>query len=494
MKTVWLLGDQLNRNVASLGDATPDRVRLLMVESSAKIGSKPFHRQRLHFIVASMRRFAAEMEAAGFEVDYRKAPSMQQGFRDHLHDYRPDSVEVMEPMSWVMRQRLANMDVTLVRSNQFLCHYEDFAAWAEGRKRMVMEDFYRWQRSRLGYLMDGDDPVGGTWNYDEANREPPPHDGRPWPQPQTTALDALDRSVIADLPETAFGADPDGTWATTRHEALRRLEYFVESVLPGYGPYQDAMLAGNWSMAHSLLSPYLNIGLLMPDEVCDAAAEAYRSGAAPIESVEGFIRQIIGWREYVWGVYWLWMPEYQYENRLGGDRAVPPAITTGDTDMRCVADSRAAVEQHAYAHHIQRLMIFGNLGLTAGIDPQQLVEWMWASFIDGAEWVMLPNVIGMALHADGGQMATKPYAAGGNYISKMSDYCRECRYNPKQRTGPDACPFTTLYWDFLDRNREALAGNHRMARQLAAAGRLQDMPAVRDRARDVLELLDSGSL
>jgi deoxyribodipyrimidine photolyase-related protein len=247
-------------------------------------------------------------------------------------------------------------------------------------------------------------------------------------------------------------------------------------------------------MGHSLLSPYLNLGMLTPGEVCDAAEEAYRSGRAPIESVEGFIRQIIGWREYVWGLYWLGMPGYARRNEMGAHRPLPPLFTTGETDMRCIADSLASVADHAYAHHIQRLMILGNLALLSGVVPEEMVRWMWASFIDGAEWVMVPNVLGMALYADGGLMATKPYAAGGNYINKMSDACGECRFDPKRRTGEDACPFTTLYWDYLDRNREHLAGNHRIARQLAAAARLGDMAHVQERAVAVLERLDAGEL
>ena len=400
----------------------------------------------------------------------------------------------MEPMSYRMRLRLDELEVETVRSNQFLCHYEDFGAWASGRRRLVMEDFYREQRRRLGYLMDGDEPAGGRWNFDTENRESPPTDGRSWPEPIRSRLDAIDRAVIADLPDAAVGAPPDGTWATSRRAALARLRHVVDNVLPLFGPHEDAMLAGTWSMGHSLLSPYLNIGLLYPDEVCDAAEAAYRDGRIPIASAEGFIRQIIGWREYVWGTYWLWMPEYADVNELSATRPLPPLFRTAPTEMRCVADSLTSVSEHAYAHHIQRLMVLGNLALLTGTVPQQVVDWMWASFVDGAEWVMLPNVLGMALHADGGRMATKPYAAGGNYINKMSDYCGDCRFNPRRRTGPDACPFTTLYWDFLDRNRGRLSDNHRMARQLHALDRLDDLEAVRARASSVLASLDAGTL
>lgn len=495
MDTVWVLGDQLNKRITSLVDRSPDDTRVLMIESKAKIGSKAYHRQRLHLVLTAMRRFAAELRSAGFTVDYVEASSFADGLRQHRQRHRSERVIVMEPMSYSMLRHLKGLDVELVRSNQFLCHYDDFAKWANGRKRLVMEDFYRWQRSRLGYLMDDDEPTEGQWNFDADNREPPPRDGRSWPQPAVSRLDEIDRAVIDDLPPTAIGASPSsGIWATSRRAALHRLRDFVDRVLPIFGPHEDAMLAGEWKMAHSTLSPYLNLGLLHPTEVCDAAEAAYREGKVPIQSAEGFIRQVIGWREYVWGVYWLWMPDYERSNSLEASRSLPPLFTNGDTGMRCVGDALASVDQYAYAHHIQRLMILGNLGLLSGVVPSELVEWMWGSFVDGAEWVMLPNVLGMALYADGGLMATKPYAAGGNYINRMSDYCGECRYNPKLRVGEDACPFTTLYWDFLARNADRLASNHRLSQQLRAAERLSDMDLVRKRAADVLSRLESGEL
>lgn len=494
MDTVWVLGDQLNRSIASLAGRAGTDTRVLMIESGAKIESKDYHRQRLHLVLAGMRRFAAELRKAGFEVDFRNAPSFATGLTQHRSEFRPQRILVMEPMSFTLASQLSDLGVEVVRSNQFLCHYEEFAAWAQGRQRLVMEDFYRWQRRRLGYLMDGDEPAGGRWNFDADNRQPPPRDGRPWPSPVTSQLDDLDREVIADLPETAVGDVPAGIWATSRRAALRRLRDFIDNVLPIFGPHEDAMLHGEWKMAHSTLSPYLNLGLLHPAEVCDAAERAYREGKVPIESAEGFIRQIIGWREYVWGVYWLWMPEYAGLNALEASRPLPPLFLTGETQMRCVADALASVRSHGYAHHIQRLMILGNLALVSGVVPQQMVDWMSRSFVDGAEWVMLPNVIGMSLFADGGLMATKPYAAGGNYINRMSDHCAGCVYDPKSRVGDNACPFTTLYWEFLMSNNERLRGNHRLARQLKAATRLSNIAEVRLRAAEALALLDRGDL
>jgi deoxyribodipyrimidine photolyase-related protein len=259
-------------------------------------------------------------------------------------------------------------------------------------------------------------------------------------------------------------------------------------------PAATLRLTDEWRLAHSVLSHALNIGLLLPGEVCDATEHAYRSGMVPISSAEGFLRQVIGWREYVWGVYWRWMPGYRHSNELHAARPLPPVFTGATTKMRCVETAVKGVHERAWVHHIQRLMVLGNLALLAGVDPGAMVEWMWRSFIDGAEWVMVPNGRGMSLYADGGRMATKPYASGGAYINRMSDSCKGCAFNPKVRTGDDACPFTTLYWDFLARHRTRFAGNHRMAQAVRGLDRLSDLPQVRARATDVLDRLDAGTL
>jgi deoxyribodipyrimidine photolyase-related protein len=493
--TVWVLGDQLNREIGALAAADPTTHRVLLVESSAKLASKRWHRQRAHFVITSMRRFADELRAAGYEVDHRRSPSLRAGFHDHVAQFAPTAVVATEPASWDGRGLLRDLDVELVRSNQFLCHYDEFSEWAAGRTRLTMEDFYRWQRSRLGYLMDGDEPVTGRWNYDDQNRERPPRTANPWPSPLRSRLDDVDRAVLAELPDDCWGAEPDGTWATSRRAALARLRHFVDDVLPMFGPHEDAMVERSWHLAHSVLSPYLNVGLLLPAEVCDAVQDAYDAGRVPIASAEGFIRQVIGWREYVWGVYWLWMPDYRSSNELGADRPVPPVLRgEAETDMNCVRQCMTTLHDHAYNHHIQRLMVLGNLAMLHGVDPWEMTDWMWSSFIDGAEWVMLPNVIGMSQWADGGRMATKPYAAGGNYIDTMSDSCGSCRYDRTKRVGPDACPFTTLYWDFLARHHDRLVKHPRVARQVRASERLSDLPAVRERAVEVRRRLDDGTL
>lgn len=498
-ETVWILGDQLNRDVGVLAGRSPGDCRVLLVVSEAKRASKRWHRQRLHLVLSAMAHFAHELEDEGFEVDLRHAPTLETGLRAHCDAFDVDRVIAMEPMSWDGKLMLERAGVETVRNTQFLCHYDDFAQWAAGRTTLKMEDFYRWQRRRLDVLMDpdadGSHPIGGRWNFDHDNREPPPKDGRSWPEITRFELDAVDAEIIASFGDDVWGDEPDGTWPVTRAQALTRLDEFVSHGLAPFGPHEDAMLGAEWKLAHSVLASSMNLGLLHPGEVVDAAERAFHQGGAPLNSVEGFIRQVAGWREYVWGVYWLWMPGYRDRNALDARRAVPPAFTgeTG-TQMACVANVIGHVRQHGYAHHIERLMVLGNLALTAGVHPSAMTDWMWASFVDGAEWVMLPNVVGMALHADGGQMATKPYASGGAYINKMSDSCRGCRYNPKKRTGDDACPFTTLYWDFLARNEGALKGNHRMARQLAAMRKLADLDDVRARAQVVLSELEAGTL
>lgn len=492
--SVWVLGDQLDRTLGALGAARPDTHRIVLVEGREPLEGRRWHRQRAHLVLTSMRRLAAELTAEGFDVDHRVAPTIAQGVRAHVAEFAPDELLVTEPNSRTGRRVADALGATQVRSDQFLCHHDDFAAWADGRRSLRMEDFYRWNRTRLGYLMDGDRPAGGRWNFDADNREPPPKDGRSWPEPVRTELDELDREVLASLPDSCWGADPDGTWPTTRDEARRRLRHAIDVVLPRFGPHEDAMLSTSWHLAHTLLSPALNVGLLHPREVCDEIEAAYRSGDVPIASAEGLLRQIIGWREYVWGVYWLWGPDYAAMNELGATRPLPPVYTGAATSMRCVEHTMGALHDHGWTHHIQRLMVLGNLSLLGGVRPDELVEWMTVGFVDGAEWVMLPNVVGMALHADGGMMATKPYAAGGAYIDRMSDYCRPCRYDRTKRTGPDACPFTTLYWDFIARHSERFEHNARMVQPVRGAQRLGDLDEVREQAVELLARLDAGEL
>ena len=493
--SVWILGDQLDEAHPGLVAGEPQRTRVLMIESEALLSSRCFHRQRLHLVLAAMRRYADALRARGFEVDYRRAQSFRHGLAQHRAAYRPSEVVAAEPMSRGMLDAFKQLSVRVLRHERFLCHYQSFARWAHGQRMLRMEHFYRARRKETGYLMRHGEPVGGTFSFDADNRKPPPRGPQRWPEVLCDELDALDRQVIAELPETAFGAAPSGVWATTRAGALRRLEHFVQQVLPRFGPHQDAMLHGAWHMAHSLLSPYLNLGLLHPREVCDAAQSAYDAGAAPLASVEGFVRQVLGWREYIWGCYWLFGAEYAQVNALSAERSLLPLYRDPSrTKMRCVRDALESVEAHGYAHHIQRLMVLGNLSLIAGVRPRALSDWMQASFIDASEWVMWPNVLGMALFADGGRMSTKPYAAGGAYIHRMSDACGRCVYDPKQRTGPKACPYSTLYWDFFARHEPRFAGNPRVRPVLLGLHKLSDLKQTRERALEVLSGLERGAI
>ncbi len=499
--TVWVWGDQLHRDLAHLRGRDPGATRVLMVISDRKLLERPWHRQKLHLMVTAMRRFAASLAEEGFTVDLRRAPTMRAGLEAHLDAGAPDEVVAMEPASRTGTATLARLGVPMVLNDHFLCHWEEFATFTAGRKRTTMEDFYRWRRAATGWLMEGELPVGGRWNLDADNRVPP-HAGLAAESAEVPPVvdppDALDADLDAWLPAgvRTFGAAWDGTWATSRPQALARLERFVTRVLPRFGDHQDAMVAGAWHLNHSLLSQALNLGLLHPREVCEAAVAEHDAGRAPLNAVEGFLRQVLGWREYLWGVYRTAPDGYAASNALGADLPLPPALTGhAPTAMRCLEDTLTSVHDHAYAHHIQRLMVLANLATLAGVDPAALTDWMHGAFIDAYDWVMVPNVIGMGTFADGGRVATKPYVSGGAYVDRMSrGYCDDCRFDRTRRTGPDACPFTTLYWDVLDRNRDVLRGNHRLSRAYANLDRLGDLPQVRERAVEVRRALAEGRL
>ena len=443
-----------------------------------------------------MRRFADELRSEGFSVDYRIAPSMREGVRQHIAEMQPSAVVATEPNSYAARELVKSLGIQTEPSDQFLCHPDEYSQFMGERRTIKMEDFYRWQRRRLNVLMDGDQPCEGQWNFDAENRLPPPKTGHDrWPTPRTYELDALDKQVISDIGDNSWGDAPTGVWATTRDDALQRMNYFVENVLPVFGEHEDAMLSSNWHLAHSLLSPYLNNGLLLPMEVIRAAESAYRNGHVPINSAEGFIRQILGWREYIWNCYWRWMPDYAGMNELQAERDLPRMFLDPEaTQMSCMKSVVQNVQQRSYAHHIERLMVLGNFSLIAGINPQQLTNWMWENFIDAAEWVMVPNVIGMSQFADGGMLATKPYASGGAYIDRMSNHCKGCVYDRKKRVGEDACPFTNLYWDFFLRHQDRFVKNPRVARQVRAAQQLVDRVELQETAQTMLARLDDGVL
>ena len=473
----FLLGDQLTRRIATLTDLDPDHDVVLLVEVRAEATYVRHHKQKIAFLFSAMRHFAAELEAEGVRVDYvRLDDSANTGsFTGELMRaiarHEPDRVVVTEPGEWRVWEMMqawrddAAVPVQIRDDNRFLCPRADFAAWAGDRRSLRMETFYRGMRRRTGLLMDGGEPTGGRWNFDAENRKGLPK-GHALPERVGFPPDAVTREVIA-LVEAAFadhfGATEAFAWPVTRADALAAFRDFLAVGLPHFGDYQDAMRTGAPFLYHALISPALNAGLLTPEEVCRAAERAYREGAAPLHCVEGFIRQILGWREYVRGLYWARMPDYAGSNALEATRDLPWFYWSGETEMNCLAQSIADTRAHAYAHHIQRLMVTGNFALLAGIAPAQVEEWYLVVYADAYEWVELPNVHGMVLWADGGVMGSKPYAASGAYINRMSDYCRGCAYDVAQRTGPTACPFNALYWNFLITHADRLSGNPRLA-------------------------------
>ena len=477
-----VLGDQLDRAVAALAGFDLARDTVLMVEAMAEATYVPHHPKKIAFILAAMRHFAAELRASGVRLRYVALddPANTQSFAGELAravaELRPERVLVTEPGEWrVLAELRACPGLEILPDDRFFCGTAAFARWAGERRQLRMELFYREMRKATGILMEPDgEPAGGQWNYDADNRKPLP-DGLPLPEPLRIEPDAVTREVLT-LVGQRFGhhfGDLEPFWfAVTRKDALRALDRFIEAALPRFGDYQDAMKQGEDWLFHSALSQYLNSGLLRPAEVCVAAEQAWRDGAVPLNSAEGFIRQILGWREYVRGIYWLKMPGYAQLNGLGNQRPLPWFYWTGETDLNCLRQALDQTRREALSHHIQRLMVTGNFALLAGVIPEEICAWYLAVYADAYEWVELPNVLGMVMHADGGYLGSKPYAAGGNYINRMSDFCRSCRYDVKAKAGPDACPLNYLYWNFMLENRAKLGRNPRLAQALRTLDRL----------------------
>jgi deoxyribodipyrimidine photolyase-related protein len=471
---ILVLGDQLSPNLSSLRAGDPTQDRVLMVEAQEEATYVRHHKKKIAFLFSAMRHFAEELRAAGWQVDYVKLddPANQGSFAAQLaHSIaalKPDKVIATEPGEWRVGQVLLGAGVTLLPDDRFICSTQEFADWAEGRKQLRMEYFYHEMRRKTGLLMNGDQPEGGKWNFDSENRKPA-EASLFMPRPKAFAHNAITQEVLALVAarfDNHFGDLEPFTYAVTRADAEQALAHFIDTALPNFGDYQDAMLTGEPFLYHSILGQYINCGLLDPLAVCRAVEAAYRSGHVPLNAAEGYIRQIIGWREYVRGIYWLNMPGYERSNFFSHTRALPGFYWTAETDMACIRAAVTQTKEHAYAHHIQRLMVTGNFAMLAGIDPHQLHEWYLAVYADAYEWVELPNTVGMSQFADGGLLASKPYAASGAYINRMSNYCGTCRYDVKQRTGADACPFNALYWNFIARNRDLIKGNPRMAQMV----------------------------
>jgi deoxyribodipyrimidine photolyase-related protein len=487
-RTVLVLGDQLNRTTGALAAAEPGTDTIVMVESHAKLRQRPWHRQKLGYVLSAMRHFAAELRDAGFTVDYRSAETLRAG----LADIDPDGLVVMAPSSWDLRQLLGRWEVHQVPNDAYIVGEAGFTDWARQRGSLVLESFYRRVRWEHGWLMDGDEPVGGRWNLDEENRERPPRDGVDAPHVYRPREDDIDAQVRADVGRLErelglelYGEPGPRRYAATRAEALRALRDFFDRRLDGFGPLEDAVVADAPHLWHSVLSPPLNLGLLHPAEVCDRLDARWRERGGRLNSYEGFLRQVCGWREYVWGLYWWRMPQWRRDNHLGHRGAVPDFFWDGDTRMHCLASTVGDLLERAWTHHIPRLMLLGNYALLAGVDPHELTEWFHGMYVDAYDWVMVPNVVGMSQWADGGVMATKPYAAAANYINRMTTYCGDCTYDRTARTGDDACPFNALYWDFLSRHRQRLSGNRRMGPILSTLDRFDpgERRAIRARAK-----------
>ena len=488
-KILYIPFDHLHRNFGVLKDANPKTDVIAMVESARMTTGRPWHKERLFFLISSARHFAQSLEEEGFTVEYVKAATTVDGLKIIAKKYKDLPISCAEPSSFRQYQQLQDHGLIFVENDFFLTPRALFQSWANEQKNFLMENFYHKQRVRLNILMDGTKPTGGAWNFDKENRLPPPkkYEGADY---LLHERDELDEEVAKELDHT-----PTPTWATTRAGALKQLKNFIDNHFDEFGPLEDAMTTDNWALHHSLLSPYLNNGLLHASEVIHAAMKEFDKGTIPIESAEGFIRQLIGWREYVNGMYWFLGPEYRDNNQLQATRKLLPLFSDPHaTQMNCIKSTVTDINDHAWVHHIPRLMLLSNLALITDTNPQEFLDWMREVFIDASEWVMVPNVIGMGVHADGGQMMTKPYAAGGAYISRMSNYCKPCTYDPKLRIGETACPFTTLYWDFLDRHRETFAKNHRMSQQVFGLNRLSDLPELKLRAKEVLSGLERGTI
>ena len=488
-RMVYVPFDHLNFDRGALKTANSQADIVVLVESKRMTSGRNWHPERLFFLISAARHFASEAEARGFTVRYIKAETTIHALAAARKEFGELPIVCAEPSSFRQFAQLQEFGVQFVENDFFLTSRKDFALWADKQKRFVMENFYRAQRVRLNVLVKGGEPVGGQWNFDADNRLPPPKNYS-WPKHLEHDRDEIDLQVASDLNHT-----PTKTWATTRAGALKQLEFFIENHLENFGPYEDAIAADEWALHHSLLSPYLNVGLLHASEIVEAAVSAFARGGYPIESVEAFVRQVIGWREYINGMYWFLGEEYRNLNGLNASRELLPLFNDSTkTKMECVRSVIADVEKRAWVHHIPRLMVLSNLALITGTNPQQFLDWMREQFIDAADWVMVPNVIGMAVHADGGRLMTKPYAAGGAYLNRMTQSCKTCVYDPKKRVGDDACPFTTLYWDFLDRHSETFVKNHRMSQQVNGLKRLSDLPELRLRAKQVLKGLDEATI
>lgn len=482
MAVILVLGDQLSLTLSSLVAGDRDRDVVLMAEVMAEATYVGQHKKKIALIFSAMRHFAEALRAEGWTVDYialdddDNTGDLGGEVRRARKRHGAGEVIATEAGEHRLRAEMAGWDARVLPDDRFIATQDEFNAWADGRKQLRMEYFYRDMRRKTGLLMEGDDPAGGKWNYDAENRKPAKADLF-MPKPPRFEPDEITQHVlklVEDRFADNFGDLTPFWFGVTADHAEHALDAFVEHALPQFGDYQDAMLEGEPFLYHSLISMYLNIGLLDPFAICRRVEAAYHAGDAPLNAVEGYIRQIIGWREYVRGIYFLKGPDYVASNFFGNSRKLPEFYWTGDTDMACLSAAISQTKEEAYAHHIQRLMVTGNFAMLAGVDPHEVHEWYLAVYADAFEWVEAPNTVGMSQFADGGVLGSKPYASSGAYIDRMSDYCGGCRFDVKKKTGNGACPFNPLYWDFLVRNRDKLGNNPRIGRAYATWDRMAE--------------------
>ncbi|WP_353225785.1 cryptochrome/photolyase family protein [Salinisphaera hydrothermalis] len=511
---VIVLGDQLDRGLSALDDYDADRDVVWMAENQTEATHVWCHKQRLVLFFAAMRHHREDLRGRGYEVWYHElqADARHDSGTDFaailsvaINELAPQRLVMTECGDYRVRTLLAEcadshgLALQVRPDRHFYCSLDAFDEWASARNSLVLEHFYRGMRRAEDVLMDGDEPEGGQWNYDKDNRETFSRGG-PGDLPHVRRFrpDEITRDVMA-MVEDRFGDHPGHIepfdLPVTHDEARTALRDFIDHRLPRFGDYQDALWTELHFAYHSRLSAALNLHLLDPRDCMDAAVAAYKNGHAPLNSVEGYVRQALGWREFVRGLYWHEMPGYARRNALRAQLPVPRAFWDGQTDMACIRDAMVNVLDHGYAHHIQRLMVLGLFALVAGVHPYRFHEWHMAMYLDAIDWVSLPNTLGMSQFGDGGIVGTKPYCASGNYINKMSNYCKNCRFNYKHATGDEACPITTLYWDFLDRNLEAFRDNRRMVFQVKNLEKKREdadfMTALRDQARELKRRIEA---
>lgn len=507
MKTLWILGNQLSKQLEGFQYIDPQADRIVMIEANSRSRWKKYHKKKLVLIFSAMRHFAKELQNHGFQVEYYISESFGTAWKEHLEKHKTSEIILHLPTDWKMRKLLEQwieeqtkngMTISQLEENLFLVKEEEWNKHLPDSKTWKLDGVYQKLRRQYKVLLEGDKPIGGKWSFDAENRKSP-KPGLQFAKPLIFSPDDITREVIEKV-NTDFPENPGTTDSfhlpVTRAQAEEVLEHFLRFRLQTFGEYQDAMLENNPYMSHSLISSAMNIGLLDPLHAIRKAEEAYQEGKAPLAAVEGFIRQILGWREYIRGIYLRKMPDYKHVNAFQHERPLPDFFWWGDTKMNCLHHCVKEVLQNGYNHHIQRLMVLGNFANVAGIQPQEVAEWFNVMYTDAHDWVVLPNVLGMALYADHGTMSTKPYISSGQYINKMSNYCKGCRYQVSEKFGESACPFNSLYWDFLMRHQEVLRDNPRMGLMYQLLDKMEDTEkaAIKEQACNVLERLERGEL